>query len=281
MVAIFLIHESFGHKKFTYAENGIQSPKKIINKKNKLIKLKYKRDIKESIDDEDEYILELNNNRGDSGHFLELAYGKFENDLIIKLLLDMKKKGKLLKRADLFTDSGEKLKEYISLRKSAENEKINFKFDENTSIEEEIKEMKKIIILENGKNDDKIKSKSEEDFKKIENINLQKKTKRDETDIDINELLDNSKNKKVKLSEEDNTKIENDTNLEKSPYELMNVYSYNEVRKIVEKRITQKFGFKIDSFVQKKITNELKKLSPGDNYYYDLVFLNSQYNKKI
>ena len=169
----------------------------------------------------------------------------------------------------------------ISLRKSAENEKINFKFDENTSIEEEIKEMKKIIILENGKNDDKIKSKSEEDFKKIENINLQKKTKRDETDIDINELLDNSKNKKVKLSEEDNTKIENDTNLEKSPYELMNVYSYNEVRKIVEKRITQKFGFKIDSFVQKKITNELKKLSPGDNYYYDLVFLNSQYNKKI
>ena len=280
-LAIFLIHESFGHKKFNYAENGVQSPKKIINKKNKLIKLKYKRDIKESIDDEDEYILELNNNQGDSGHFLELAYGKFENDLIIKLLLDMKKKGKLLKRADLFTDSGEKLKEYISLRKSAENEKINFKFDENTSIEEEIKEMKKIIILENGKNDDKIKSKSEEDFKKIENINLQKKTKRDETDIDINELLDNSKNKKVKLSEEDNTKIENDTNLEKSPYELMNVYSYNEVRKIVEKRITQKFGFKIDSFVQKKITNELKKLSPGDNYYYDLVFLNSQYNKKI
>ena len=61
----------------------------------------------------------------------------------------------------------------------------------------------------------------------------------------------------------------------------MNVYSYNEVRKIVEKRITQKFGFKIDSFVQKKITNELKKLSPGDNYYYDLLFFNSQYNKKI
>jgi hypothetical protein len=77
------------------------SPKKIINESNDLIELerfcKYKEDDKE-------YILGSNyRNHGDSGSYLELAYGKYEKHLITTLMLKLKDKGNLIKRIDLFT----------------------------------------------------------------------------------------------------------------------------------------------------------------------------------
>ena len=111
------IHEASGHKKFALSDEKNNSPKKIFNKDNKLITLKYRSDFDPN-DNESEYILSSHNNinKGDSGHYLELCYGKYKNELIIVILRNMKNKGKLIKYPKLLTDDIEKLNEYVSLR---------------------------------------------------------------------------------------------------------------------------------------------------------------------
>ena len=136
-------HENFGHEKYASVEAEISSPKKIINKKNELIELKHIEEFKSN--DNNEYILTSKKPKGDSGHFLELGYGKVDNILITSLLFNMKNKGKLINRPDLFIDSGEKLREYVYLRKAIEKKKIEYNFNSDMSIEEEIKKMNEII----------------------------------------------------------------------------------------------------------------------------------------
>ena len=98
--------------------------------------LKFKRN-----DENSEYILTTNERKGDSGHFLELCYNKFNNKLIMKHLITMKNKGKLVKRADLFNKSQELIEKYVTLRKIAEEKEMSFNFNDTTSIEDEISEM--------------------------------------------------------------------------------------------------------------------------------------------
>ena len=52
-----------------------------------MINLKYRSDFDPN-DNESEYILSSHNNinKGDSGHYLELCYGKYKNELIIDIL---------------------------------------------------------------------------------------------------------------------------------------------------------------------------------------------------
>ena len=50
------IHEASGHKKFALSDEKNNSPKKIFNKDNKLITLKYRSDFDPN-DNESEYIL--------------------------------------------------------------------------------------------------------------------------------------------------------------------------------------------------------------------------------
>ena len=118
-IVLDLIHESMGHKKYLLVGQGILSPKKIIKNKE-LIELKHINEYNSNnANDNSEYVLtsKKDKNKGDSGHFLELAYGKVDNTLITKLLFDMKNKGKLIHRPDLFTDKGETLKKYVYLPK--------------------------------------------------------------------------------------------------------------------------------------------------------------------
>ncbi len=271
-IVIYLIHEVFGHKKFAFSENGINSPKKVVNSNNKIIGLKYKGGLIEN-DKENEYILESNNEKGDSGHFLELAYGKYENALLIKLLLDMKNKGKLIYRPDLFTDSGEKLREYVTLRIIAKKKMINLNFKKDLTIENEIDAMKDMI-----KNKDK-NIKDEISSHENEKSLLQRKTKRN--DDDKNENEENNCSKKKKLSSENNDKNLDSKYEEKSISELLEIFPYDEVVKIVKERVIQKFSLKVDIFIKKKLYSELQKLSSKDSYYNDIIFLISYYNKKI
>ena len=219
------------------------------------------------------YILESNNEKGDSGHFLELAYGKYENALLIKLLLDMKNKGKLIYRPDLFTDSGEKLRDYITLRTIAKKKMINLNFKKDLTIENEIDAMKDMI-----KNKDK-NIKDEISSHENEKSLLQRKTKRN--DDDKNENEENNCSKKKKLSSENNDKNLDSKYEEKSISELLEIFPYDEVVKIVKERVIQKFSLKVDIFIKKKLYSELQKLSSKDSYYNDIIFLISYYNKKI
>lgn len=270
-IAIYLIHESFGHKKFAFTENGVQSPKKMVSSQNKLIELKYKGNFVEN-DNDSEYILETNKNAGDSGHFLEHCYGKYENTLIIKLLLEMKNKGKFIYRPDLFVNSGKTLKEYITLRKICEKKQIELNFDKKLTIEEELSQM--AILIDKKKEDIDLSEKDKKDI-----FYLGNKKKRD-----VEEELEKTKSKKLKLSGEET----NEKNIsiipkidEKSIFELSKIVPYDEVVKIVKKRIIQKYGFKEDSFFKKNMEKELIKLNRGDDYYHDLVFLIAQYKKKV
>ena len=104
-IVLFLFHEFMGHKKFHNSEANNDSPIKIV-RNNKIIKLKYELDFKKN-DENSEYILTTKDKKGDSGHFLELCFNKFNGKLIMKHLIKMKNKGKLVKRAGLFIKSPE------------------------------------------------------------------------------------------------------------------------------------------------------------------------------
>ena len=108
-IVLFLFHEFMGHKKFRNSEANNDSPIKIV-RNNKIIKLKYELDFKKN-DENNEYILTTKDKKGDSGHFLELCFNKFNGKLIMKHLIKMKNKGKLVKRAGLFIKSPELLSE--------------------------------------------------------------------------------------------------------------------------------------------------------------------------
>ena len=263
-IVIDMFHESFGHTKFSLSSNGIESPKKIVNEQNKIIKLKYVGDFVEN-DNNSEYILTSNNQKGDSGHFFELCYGKYENVLILKLLRDMKNKGKLIQRPDLFTNSINKLKEYVILRKTLEKKNIILNFNRVISIEQEIEVMKNII-------------------KKKENvikIILEKKTKRDNFNDKKQMSNSNAKGMKNKDIKKENKKEINDNYEKKTINELLDLLSHEEVFNIIMKRVRKKYGFKFDPLFMSKVRGELKKLKPNSKDYQDLSFLVFHSQKKL
>ena len=110
---------------------------------------KYEKHFKKN-DDRSEYILASNLNKGDSGHFLELSYNKFNNKLITEILVSMKNKDKLINRPDLFTSSDGILEKYAILKEIVKEKKIVFEFEDKMSIEDEINIMEiKIDIKHN------------------------------------------------------------------------------------------------------------------------------------
>ena len=172
---ILLLHECMGHKKFGFNRSKSISPKKIINEKNNILELGRTIDYK---DDGKEYILGRScRNKGDSGSFLEMAYGKYKKKLITGLMLFIPGKGKLIKRADLFTESScETLRKYIILKYNAKERKITIQ--ENNSIENDILQYEKVIS---------------------ENIN------QEESEL---QLLNKKKKRSINKNEEDNSSME-------------------------------------------------------------------------
>ena len=263
-IVIDMFHESFGHTKFSLSSNGIDSPKKIVNAQNKIIKLKYVGDFVEN-DNNSEYILTSNNQKGDSGHFFELCYGKYENILILKLLRDMKNKGKLIQRSDLFTDSINKLKEYVILRKILEKKNVFLNFDGIISIEQEIEAMKNIIKKKGN----------------VIKIILGKKTKRDNFK-DKKEMANlNTKGMKNKELKKENKKEKNGNYERKTVNELLDLLSKEEVFNIIKERVMKKYGFKFDPLFMRKVRGELKKLKPNSKDYQDILFLILQDQKRL
>ena len=163
-IVLYMFHEYLGHKKFHHSDKGTLSPKKIIRNK-KIMELKYEKEYKKN-DDKSEYILSgKKKNKGDSGHFLELCYNKFNNQLIFKILCSFKNKFKLIKRPDLFNGSNDIIEKYVILRKIAEEKNITFNLENNLSIEQEINEMSQKINIEKYMEEQKEKEKFDENEK--------------------------------------------------------------------------------------------------------------------
>ena len=85
--------------------------------------------------------------KGDSGHIFKPNYNKFNNKLIMKLLLSLKNKGKLINRHYLFVGNNNNLEKYVILRTIAEEKNIPLIFNEKMSIEDEIKIMESQIDI--------------------------------------------------------------------------------------------------------------------------------------
>ena len=280
-IVLYLFHEFLGHKKFHSSEEGNDSPKKIV-KKNKLITLKNQSDF--NINDKNsEFILISSIDKGDSGHFLELCYDKYNNQTIFKLLLSLDNKGKLIYRPDLFTKSNEDLKKYVILKIIAEEKKILFQIDKNMTIEDEINAMCQKIdyqkyieeektIKENKKKNNKNSSdnyigKSYKGNKKEFFVSLEKNKEKDNK----NEII--SDNGEEKIEEEENS---DDEEQEESDSEEIvdKLKEENEGYKIL-KRVLEKFNLKNDeelSYNIEKIMNQ-EGLTEEDQKDLDYLYL--------
>ena len=276
---ILFYHESMGHQKFQYNKNLCTSPTKIINESNTLIKLKRFCDFKEHTENE-EYILgEHCFNKGDSGTFMELAYGKFGRNLITSLLLKIKGKGNLINRVDLFTgENCEVLKKYVTLKFLAEERKINI-ISKKKTIEEEIQELEKFINYEEAI----IESNNQ---KKEESKIIGHKTRRtpNEKSADNNSDFEGSesKNKKRKLDNCENENMYDSTILEekesnnegKKSKTNDDDYIDDETEfKKLYREITCKYGFKANGNIFKEIHEKMKDESLDDNELYALHFV--------
>ena len=286
-IVLILMHENFGHKKYALMGNGNDSPKKIINKKNKLIELMYFGYFTPN-EEEDykEYILSTDKNKGDSGHFLELSYGKVDNTLITKLLFNMKNKGKLINRPDLFTDSGEKLKQYVSLRNVIEKNKLKCNFDETMSIEDEITQMENLISQfkkEHKKENDNASSEEEKDEGKKKLLNKKRNIKKD----DDKENDGKSKPKLLKYYDIKNDKKEFDIVNESENYDKLSLFeriknkSKEEFIEFSKQRVLKKFKFKDDVTLKSNMIKKFKETDVDDPYYYDLYYALTGYGKKV
>lgn len=270
-ITLLLFHEFLGHKKFSNSQNPGSSPKKIIKNK-KIIELKHKN---ESYKNEQncEYILTThsNPNKGDSGHFLELCYGKFNNQLILNLLFYLKNKGKIIKRIDLFFKSKETLSKYVSLRVIAEEKGYEFNFNNSQAIEEEIAIMEKKINIE-----EYIKEKNQ---KKMKNDNNNKqfigKKKSRTLDDNKDEYFGNnfikSQGEYEKLNEdEENSEISD---------EKSNVKKLNKIELLIKKdrKIIKRLGFKNDDNLLENIENKFNENNLSEQDLKDLNYLYSKF----
>ena len=201
----------------------------------------------------------------------------------------MDNKGKLIERPDLFTDKGEILKKYVSLRTIIKKRNIKFNLNNDLSIEREIEEMNKLII--NSDNPDNNKNLAEnkkiEDNKVIENKkDFLSKKRNNESAIAINKLKSDKKanlsmlktdDKQFEIKKEDE-KVENKDKEEQDEDELpfYERYIKKSREQIVEecrKRVFKKFKFKFDDNLRYNMIQKLKEIDKNNPYYYDLSIL--------
>ena len=168
-----IIHECFGHNKFIFKreekKEKLSSPEQFYNKKKCFIKMIKKSAKNAIIFNSEKYFLtnSMNSNPGESGNFLEYFFGKYENDLIIDLLLKCKNIGKLIDNASYFTKEDlEILKKYIIDKYIISEKSIKYEEKQTTSLEDDIKEMD-LFIKKNGiKITEEPKEKPKIDFQK-------------------------------------------------------------------------------------------------------------------
>ena len=307
-VGIFLkkIHEASGHKKYALSEEENNSPGKIFNKNKKIVTLKHENDYVPG-DDKYEYNLRSYNKGGDSGHYLELGFGKYKDKLIIGILRGMENKGNLINYPGIFTDDGKLLKDYVSIRKEIEEKGVKFNFKNNTSIYEEINQMRN--ALENYKNQNDKNEILKEDISNTnepnKNIFLNKGKRKREKDVKDNNEIEDNKNEENK-TEDNNTHNKNKhytlnylkaTNNYINKEESKNENILNENEQISDekqnqtrmervndaiKRISERFNITKESCLRKRNLMEiLKKLNIKDPYFRVVSFLISYINIKI
>lgn len=130
-IVVYLFHEIYGHKKFSY-ERTIKSPYKFIQKNSK---------------EDGENIIKVlpSKQKVDTGTFFELIYGKIGDYYTFEILDRCNNYGKLIDRIDLWLSDFSTFSDYIKYKYFFETKKIRIKNTDNLKIEEEIDQMKEKI----------------------------------------------------------------------------------------------------------------------------------------
>ena len=215
-IVIFLFHEYLGHKKFSFSEDEAIEPKNIV-KNNQLITLKNVKKYKKNKKNVEYILTSSKKDHGDSGHFLELCFNKFNDENIFKLLIKLKEKGELIKRPDLFaSNSLNILEKFIILKIISENQEIKLKYIEKLSIEDEIKYLESKIDLKKHTEEPKILKNKKDIINSFKITKYKKKNKNDINSKEIKELKDfnNTEENEDESEEEEESKAEEDENSE-------------------------------------------------------------------
>ena len=233
--------------------------------------MKYELDFKKN-DKNSEYILSTKGNKGDSGHFLELCYNKFNDNLILKYLIIMKNKGKLINRADLFIKSPELIEKYVILRKIAEEKGMIFNFNDKMSIEEEISEMNSKIDIEKYMKEKQEKEEKEEKGEKEDKSHKSSSSKKSKhqkrkSHLKLSEKVE-KKNSADEISEEEENSEESDEKEKKRKLEDKEM-----------KRILKKFNFKYDEELFYNIESKMDETGLSQEDYDDLNYLYIKFMK--
>jgi hypothetical protein len=245
-----------GHKKFHNSEESSFSPKKIA-RNNQLIELKNENEFKNRNNDKSEYILTSNSNKGDSGHFLELCYNKFNKKTIFKLLISLKNKGKLINRPDLFINLNDCLEKYVILKKIAEEKQISLQLNGNMSmsIEDEINYMEQIIDIK------KYLEEKEKSINKSSKKQCGKKSPQEKKNYFFKSFKKDKNEESFEEKEEDNN--ENDEEEEEK----------EKIEKKKIQRILKKFNFKYDEELPFNVEKKLGEKDLSQEDYKDLNYL--------
>ena len=209
--------------------------------------------------------------KGDSGHFLELCFNKFNGKLIMKHLIKMKNKGKLVKRAGLFIKSPELIEKYVTLRKIAEEKEMSFNFNDSMSIEDEISEMNSKIDIDKYMKEKREKEEKEEKKgKKNKSTSSHKKSKKSKgkSHLKLSEKVE-------EINSYDEIEEEEEENSEESE-------ERKEKRKIGDKkmrRILKKFNFKYDEDLKSNVENKMDETGLSREDYDDLNYLYIKFMK--
>ena len=275
---ILMVHECMGHQLFSFNKNKCASPKKIINKNNILIELKKESEYKE---DGQENILGGDlDEKGESGCFIEGQFGKYKRYFITDLLLKNKGKGKLLERVDLFTGANyDTLKDYAIMKEYAQ--KKNIQYEEKSSVEEEVKEIKKYIVNETPSSKSKVPQKKELKLlgvktkrkKPIEDLIKDEKLKDDSLGSDNNKYCSfETKKDKQKIIEKNNESEDSEINSLLSNSDE-GIVDKTELFNKLYKRIMERFKFKDDITLIEQISEKLNDDSLRLKEKLDLTYV--------
>lgn len=147
----FFMHENFGHIKFIYQNKiGPLSPRLFYNKKKELITMVPRNSKKDKNNIINYFMIDQRNEGGESGSFFDYFFGIYEDDLILNLIYVTEDIGKLIDNVKYFTSENLNiLKKYIIYKHILSEKGIKFDGKGNTSLEEDINEMKNMIKTKN------------------------------------------------------------------------------------------------------------------------------------
>ncbi len=278
-LVLLLFHEYLGHKKynsgFVKDYDKVSSPRNYINELNELIELKYYKDYNAEEKNCDFILSSNNQKKGDSGHFLELSYGKIQGKLVFSYLNNFNDNRKLLKRPDLFSDkTGEKLKKYVELKYNCKKKNISLSITSNMSIEDEIKEMEEAINLKTFK---RLKEKETDNELTLLNQNKKKKADNELQTLTEEDSKDED-NKEGTIDESEIANKKDSIESEEKSYKSKKERNRMDKLQEIEERVAKKFKFKLDETMVRQVYDKLDDPNLSFEDKCDLAYLTLRYS---